>query len=101
MFIKNKEIDKKGKKDFSLSIFNQSKTENNYSFNHPTIKPIQLINWLIEHYSDKDDLIFDPFMGSWTTARACKDLGRNFIGCELDEKYCEIGEQRLRQEVLI
>jgi site-specific DNA-methyltransferase (adenine-specific) len=45
-------------------------------------------------------LICDPFMGSWTTARACKDLGRNFIGFELEEKYCKVGEERLRQELL-
>jgi len=56
---------------------------------------------MISLFSNKDNLVFDPFMGSWTTARACKDLGRNFIGCEISEKYCQIGEQRLRQQNLI
>lgn len=68
---------------------------------HPTQKPIELIKELILDTTDKDNLILDPFMGSWTTARACMDLGRNFIGAELSAEYCEIGRQRLRQQVLI
>jgi len=64
---------------------------------HPTTKPIDLISRYIEIGSNKEDIILDPFMGSWTTARACKDLNRNFIGFELEEKYCEIGEKRLEQ----
>jgi site-specific DNA-methyltransferase (adenine-specific) len=67
---------------------------------HPTQKPVELFQWLIKEYSVETDLILDPFMGSWTTARACKDLGRNFIGFELEKKYCEIGEERLKQEVM-
>jgi len=67
---------------------------------HPTQKPLDLIKWIISYYSNEGDLILDPFMGSWTTARACKDLGRDFIGFELSEEYCKIGEQRLRQEVM-
>lgn len=38
---------------------------------------------------------------NWTTARACMDLGRNFIGAELSEEYCKIGESRLKQQVLL
>lgn len=67
---------------------------------HPTQKPVELMRWILENYSKEGDLICDPFMGSWTTARACKDLGRDFIGFELSEEYCKIGEERLRQEVL-
>lgn len=68
---------------------------------HPTQKPLPLIKWILTKYSKDTDLIFDPFMGSWTTARACMDLGRNFIGAELSSEYCEVGRQRLRQQVLI
>lgn len=68
---------------------------------HPTEKPKDLIGYLIGKSSNENDLIFDPFMGSWTTARACMDLGRNFIGAELSPEYCEIGRQRLRQQVLV
>ncbi|MBU2061918.1 MAG: site-specific DNA-methyltransferase [Bacteroidetes bacterium] len=66
---------------------------------HPTEKPVDLIKKLLQ--ANKGDLIFDPFMGSWTTAVACKQLKRNFIGCEISPEYCEIGRQRLRQEILI
>lgn len=64
---------------------------------HPTQKPCDLVKRILEKYSTPTDLICDPFMGSWTTARACKDLGRDFIGFELEEEYCKIGEERLRQ----
>jgi len=67
---------------------------------HPTQKPVELMRWILENYSKEGDLICDPFMGSWTTARACKDLGRDFIGFEISEEYCKIGEERLKQEVM-
>lgn len=66
---------------------------------HPTQKPVELFMNILRDYGD-NKIIFDPFMGSWTTARACKDLGRNFLGCELEEKYCLIGENRLKQQNL-
>lgn len=68
---------------------------------HPTEKPKEMMGYFINKSSLKGDLIFDPFMGSWTTAVACKQLGRNFIGAELSKEYCEIGEQRLRQQMLL
>lgn len=67
---------------------------------HPTTKPRELIRTLTSLFSNKQEVVLDPFMGSWTTARACKDLGRNFLGFEISEKYCKIGEERLRQELL-
>ena len=70
------------------------------NLNHPTEKPVSLFQYLIEKSSNKGQVVCDPFMGSWTTARACKDLGRNFIGFELEEAYCKVGEQRLAQENL-
>lgn len=67
---------------------------------HPTQKPVELIRQILLDYTKPGDLVCDPFMGSWTTARACKDLGRDFIGFELEEDYCKVGEERLRQENL-
>ena len=66
---------------------------------HPTEKPLEIIEKLILVASSEGDLIFDPFMGSGTTAVACKELNRNFIGCEIESKYCEIAEKRLRKTI--
>lgn len=67
---------------------------------HPCPKPIGLMREQIEQFSDVGDLILDPFMGSGTTLRAAKDLGRRAIGIEIEEKYCAIAVERLRQGVL-
>jgi len=67
---------------------------------HPTTKPGWLMRRLIEASSDPGDIVLDPFMGSGTTLRAAKDLGRKAIGIEIEEKYCEIAAKRLAQEVL-
>ena len=68
---------------------------------HPTQKPIKLISWCVSQCPDEPQTILDPFMGSGTTLRAAKDLGRKAIGIEIEEKYCEIAANRLRQEVLL
>jgi site-specific DNA-methyltransferase (adenine-specific) len=64
---------------------------------HPTQKPIELMAWCIELASEVGDTIFDPFMGSGTTGVACMQLGRNFIGCEIDPGYYAIAEKRIKQ----
>ena len=69
-------------------------------YEHPTQKPLRLIREIIETITQPGDLILDPFMGSGTTLRAAKDLGRKAIGIEVDERYCEIAAKRLGQEVL-
>ena len=63
---------------------------------HPTEKPLQLIKDLIKTFSiDNKHIILDPFMGSGTTAVACKELDRNYIGFELIEKYYQIAIERI------
>ncbi len=64
---------------------------------HPAQKPVDLIGQLITVCGD---LILDPFMGSGTTLRAAKDLGRKAIGIEIEERYCEIAAKRMAQAVL-
>ena len=66
---------------------------------HPTQKPIALMKWCAE-LSKTTGTILDPFMGSGTTLRAAKDLGRKAIGIEIEERYCEIAVKRLAQQVL-
>ena len=65
---------------------------------HPTQKPVALIGWLLKKFSQENDLIFDPFLGSGTTAVACEKLGRRWIGIEISEKYCEIAARRIDNE---
>lgn len=67
---------------------------------HPTQKPISLMKWCLGFFPGAY-LITDPFMGSGTTLRAAKDLGRRAIGIEIEERYCEIAANRLRQGVLV
>lgn len=68
---------------------------------HTTQKPLDLMRALVEQFTDQGDLILDPFMGSGTTLRAAKDLGRRAIGIELNRDYCDIAIQRMAQGVLL
>ncbi|MBT7706420.1 site-specific DNA-methyltransferase [archaeon] len=68
---------------------------------HPTQKPVPVMKWILGKYSEENEIIFDPFLGSGTTAVAAKQLGRDFIGVEISEKYCEIARNRLKQGVLL
>jgi site-specific DNA-methyltransferase (adenine-specific) len=63
--------------------------------NHPTQKPEKLLAKIILASSNKNDLVFDPFLGSGTTAVTAKKLGRYFTGIEVDEYYCCMAEKRL------
>lgn len=68
---------------------------------HPTQKPESIIRRMIEIGSVPGDLILDPFMGCGTTAVACKQLGRSYLGFEIVPNYCDIANRRLSQSVLI
>lgn len=82
-------------------VFIVNKNDNGGKPNeHPTTKPLQLIKDLVWLFSEEGDTVLDCFAGSGTTLRAAKDLGRKAIGIEIEEKYCEIAVNRLRQEVL-
>jgi len=63
---------------------------------HPTQKPKEMIKRMIDSSSKEDNLVLDPFMGVGTTAVACKELGRNYIGFEISKEYCDIAKERLK-----
>jgi DNA modification methylase len=75
---------------YSIHRHNSNKTYKG----HETQKPVRLMRWCIELCKDYPQKILDPFMGSGTTLRAAKDLGRKAIGIELEERYCEIAAKR-------
>jgi len=60
------------------------------SSEHPTMKPIPLISYLINNSSQKGEIVFDGFLGSGTTLIACEQLGRICVGCEIDPAYCDV-----------
>lgn len=71
--------------------------EDKKKYGHPTIKPLNIVENLIINSSQEHDTVLDCFMGSGTTGVACKELNRNFIGIELDEKYFNIAKERIEQ----
>ena len=63
---------------------------------HPTVKNLELMKYLVKLVTPKGGIVYDPFSGSGTTLLAAKELGFNFIGSELDRHYVDITEQRLK-----
>ena len=88
--------------DIPTRSFRMSRVEAYSKMNkaHPTQKPVQLMCWCIG-LAGNPQSILDPFMGSGTTLVAAKNLGRKAIGIEIEEKYCAIAVDRLRQGVLL
>ena len=80
------------KKKYYVSATN---TEDKELYEHPTIKPLNIIKNLIINSSKENDIVLDPFMGSGTTALAAKELGRNFLGFEIDKNYHRIAVNRI------
>jgi site-specific DNA-methyltransferase (adenine-specific) len=66
-------------------------------YGHPTIKPLPLILKLIRNSSTPGQLVLDPFAGSGTTLAAAKTLGRNYIGFEIEPRWCELANQRITE----
>ena len=89
-----------GSFDKGLKIFRYSRADayiNSIKVKeHPTQKPVNLFNWIIQNYSNENETIFDPFMGSGTTGVSCVEMGRVFTGCEIDQKYFEVAKKRLK-----
>lgn len=88
---------RKGKAKFinNMGTKNVIEIENVRNKTHPTEKPVELNKILIENSSDKSETILDLFMGTGSCGVACKELNRNFIGIEIDEKYFNIAKERI------
>lgn len=78
-----------------IKVNARAKECNNTKRVHPTQKPVALLEYLIKTYSNPDDLVLDFTMGSGSTGVACQNLGRDFIGIELDTEYFKIAERRI------
>ena len=74
-----------------------SKKERGEFNDHPTPKPIDLMQYLIKIYTPPQSIVLDPFCGSGSTGVAAKYEGRNFIGIDLDDHYCEITKRRMNE----
>ena len=68
---------------------------------HPTQKPVELFKYLIKTYTNEGDIVLDNCIGVGTTAVACKQLNRNFIGIEISKEFCNISKKRLEQDSLM
>ena len=101
-FSELKKIDKTFERTFNLQNgkkYNSNVLEfkKDYEGLHPTQKPVALFEYLIKTYTNVGDTVLDNCMGSGTTGVACKNLNRNFIGIELDDKYFEIAKRRISE----
>jgi len=101
LFVKDKD-----KKCEPFNFLTQQEMKNVQEYNlckmteHPTEKNLELVKRFVSISSNEGDTVLDPFMGSGTTAVACKQLRRNFIGFELSQKYVDIANKRLSQETI-
>jgi len=80
--------------------FGQSYPNDANTFDHPCAKPLPMWRWLVTRVTLTDEVVLDPFVGSGTTLVAAKARGQHAIGIEIEERYCEVAANRLRQEVL-
>lgn len=99
---KEKQTQKHGKDVYAgasrfFYVAKASKSERGGGNNHPTVKPIKLMQYLINLVTPPNGTVLDPFMGSGSTGVAAKNLNRKFIGIELNEEYFEIAKNRINK----
>ena len=87
---------KKGTGPYDVFNFNIVKNVSKEKTIHICQLPVKLIEILIKASSNRGDLVFDPFMGSGTTAVAAKKNRRDYIGCDISKDYCNVAEERLK-----
>jgi site-specific DNA-methyltransferase (adenine-specific) len=81
---------------FFYSVGGGISTKDKVAYNHPAIFPEKLVADQINTWTNENDLVYDPFMGSGTTAKISHLLNRKWIGSEISDKYVEIAEERLK-----
>lgn len=78
------------------SFLPENQANRNWEKSHPTQKPIKLMKRIVKMLTQQNYIVLDPFLWSWTTAIACKEMWRNFIGIEKEQKYVDIANKRLQ-----
>ena len=79
----------------SGELYNAATKADNPGNNHPTVKPVELMKYLIKLVTPPNSTVLDPFNGSGSTGMAAVELGHTYIGCELDPAYVEIAKSRI------
>ena len=96
IYFRDKRVALKGGYETKKTVLTQSANiGDKQNYNHPTIKPLQFIKNFIINSSNENDIVLDCFAGSGTTLVASKELGRNYIGMEINEEYYKIALDRL------
>ena len=78
------------------NVLKVPKNVNNITDSHSAIFPLDLPTFFIKNFTNENDIVYDPFLGSGSTALAAKQLKRRFVGTDISESYCEIAEQRIK-----
>jgi len=100
LFFREKGVKIHGTFDTKFTYYvTTSNMKDKKEFNHPTIKPLDIVKNHIINSSQENDLILDPFIGSGTTAVACKELKRNYLGFEINKTYYETALKRLDTKI--
>jgi len=68
---------------------------------HGAVFPEELVAHILTNFTKENEVVYDPFMGTGTVARVCKNLNRSYIGSEISKEYCDIAEERLGQGVIL
>jgi DNA modification methylase len=79
------------------TLVNISSESKRIADNHVAVYPVELVKYFVKGSTDVGDIVLDPFMGTGTTGLACKELGRNWIGFELQSEYIDIANQRINK----